>query len=136
MALKVTLKASERIIIGGASLKNIGNKATTLLIENEVPLLREKEIMSEKRADTPCRKIYFLTQLMYVDGQNVAQYHKAYWKLAREIIEAAPSTMKMFETISGQIYDGKYYRALKEIRTLIDYEDKVTSNAAKSNRHI
>ena len=136
MALKVTLKANERIIIGGAAVKNVGGKTTTLLIENEVPLLREKEIMREQAADTPCKKIYFLTQLMYVDGQNIAKYHKLYWKLAREIIHAAPSTLGMFEAISDHIYNGRYYRALKEIRILIHYEEKATTNALKSNRRL
>lgn len=136
MALKVTLKSNERIIIGGSSVRNVSGKTASLLVENEVPLLREKEIMSESAADTPCRKIYFLTQLMYIDGQNVAKYHKLYWKLAQEIIHAAPSTSGLFEAISEQIYNGQYYRALKEIRRLIQYEEKATTHALKSNRRI
>jgi flagellar biosynthesis repressor protein FlbT len=136
MALKVTLKSNERIVIGGAAVKNVGGKTTTLLIENEVPLLREKEIMTENEADSPCKRIYFLTQLMYVDGPNLAKYHKLYWKLAREIIEAAPSTLGLFEVISEHVYNGKYYQALKEIRTLIQYEQKATTNALKSNRRV
>jgi flagellar biosynthesis repressor protein FlbT len=136
MALKVSLKADERILIGGAAIKNIGGRTTTLLIENEVPLLREKEIMGEKDADSPCKKIYFLTQLMYVDEPNLARYHKEYWKLAREIIQAAPSTLKLFESISEHIYNGEYYQALKEIRTLITYEQKATTNVLKPNRRL
>jgi len=136
MALKVSLKSDERILIGGAALKNIGGRTTTLLVENEVPLLREKEIMGEKDADSPCKKIYFLTQLMYVDETNVARYHKEYWKLTRDIIHAAPSTIPLFESISELIYNRKYYQALKEIRKLITYEQKATTNALKPNRRI
>jgi flagellar protein FlbT len=136
MALKVSLKADERILVGGAALKNISGKTTTLLIENEVPLLREKEIMSEKEADTPCKRIYLLTQLMYIDGSNLARYHKLYWKLAREIIQAAPSTLGLFEIVSEHIYNAKYYHALKEIRKLIQYEQKATTNALKSDKRI
>lgn len=136
MALKVTLKSNERIVVGGASVKNIGGKVTTLLIENEVTLLREKEIMREAEADTPCKRVYFLTQLMYMDAPNLSKYHKLYWKLASDIIKAAPSTLSLFETISEHIYNGRYYQALKEIRKLIQYEQKATTNALKSNRSI
>ena len=136
MALKVSLKANERIIIGGASVKNASGKTATIVIENEVPLLREKEIMAEHTANTPCKRVYFLTQLMYIDGQNIAKYHKLYWKLAQEIIQAAPSTAGLFQLISENIYSGKYYQALKEIRALIQYEEKVTAHALKSNRRI
>ena len=136
MALKVTLKPNERIVIGGAAVKNISGKVATLLIENEVTLLREKEIMRESEADTPCKRVYFLTQLMYMDPANLSKYHKLYWKLASEIIKAAPSTLSIFEAISEQIYEGKYYQGLKEIRKLIQYEQKATTNALKSNRSI
>ncbi|HCV44085.1 MAG TPA: flagellar protein FlbT [Bacteroidetes bacterium] len=136
MALKVSLKADERILVGGAAIKNISGRTAMLLIENEVPLLREKEIMTEKEADTPCRRIYLLTQLMYVDGSNLAKYHKLYWKLAREIIQAAPSTLGLFEIVSEHIYNAKYYHALKEIRKIIQYEQKATTNALKPNKRI
>jgi flagellar protein FlbT len=136
MALKVTLKADERVLIGGAAIKNISGKTSTVLVENEVPLLREKEIMSEKDADTPCKKIYFLTQLMYVDGSNLAKYHKLYWKLAKEIIQAAPSTLGLFEIVSEHVYNGRYYQALKEIRKLIHYEQKATTDALKPNKRV
>jgi flagellar protein FlbT len=131
MALKVTLKVRERIIIGGAVVKNAGRKAIDLVIDNEVPLLREKDIIGENGANTPCKRIYFVIQLMYVDGQNLAKYHKLYWKLAREVIDAAPSTLGLFEAISEHIYNGKYYQALKEAKKLIQYEAKATTNALK-----
>ena len=136
MALKVTLKSNERIVVGGAAVKNISGKAATLLIENEVTLLREKEIMKESEANTPCKRVYFLTQLMYMDAPNLSKYHKMYWKLASEIIKAAPSTLALFEMISEHIYDGRYYQALKEIRKLIQYEQKATTNALKSRRSV
>ena len=136
MALKVTLKSNERIVVGGAAVKNISGRTATLLVENEVTLLREKEIMKENEADTPCKRVYFLTQLMYIDTPNLDKYHKLYWTLARDIIKAAPSTLALFEVISEGIYNGRYYQALKEIRKLIQYEQKATTNALKSNRSI
>jgi flagellar biosynthesis repressor protein FlbT len=135
MALKLSLKADERIIAGGAVLRNATGKTVDLVVENEVPLLREKDILSEVHADTPCKRVYFVIQLMYVDGQNVAKHQKIYWELVKDIIEAAPSTTAMFKTISESIYHGKYYQALKETRKLMQYEEKAMSHALQSGRH-
>jgi flagellar protein FlbT len=132
MALKISLKSEERAIIGGAVVRNVSKKTIELLIENEVPLLREKELLSESKADTACKRIYFVIQLMYVDPQNVLQHQKLYWQIAQEIMEAAPSTAPFFSSISELIYEGKYYQALKAAKNLIDYEKKVMSNARKS----
>ena len=136
MALKITLKANERIIAGGAVIKNTTGRNIELAIENEIPLLREKDILSEAKADTPCKKVYVAIQLMYVDRQNLAKYHAIYWELAREVINAAPSTSSMFKVISEHIYNERYYAALKEAKQLIQYEEKVTTNARKSGRSL
>ena len=71
MALKITLKPNERMIIGGAVLANGNSKECNLLIENNVPILREKDILSEKDADKLCSQIYFTIQLMYIDEKNL-----------------------------------------------------------------
>jgi flagellar protein FlbT len=132
MALKLTLKADERIIAGGAVLRNTTGKSIQVSVENEVPVLREKEILSEAKAVTPCKRVYLTVQLMYIDEQNLPRYQKIYWELAREIIEAAPSTAAAFERISAAMYARKYYQALKEARRLVSYEEKVTLHARSS----
>lgn len=132
MALKLTLKADERIIAGGAVLRNTTGRSVQLSIENEVPVLREKEILGESKANTPCKRVYLTVQLMYIDEQNLPRYQKIYWDLAREVMQAAPSTAAIFERISAAIYTRRYYQALKEARRLVSYEEKVTHNARTS----
>lgn len=133
MPLKLILKSNERVIAGGAVLRNTTGKSIQVSIENEVPVLREKEILSEPKADTPCKRVYLVVQLMYVDEQNLQKYQKIYWDLAREIIGAAPSTTGYFERISNAIYTRKYYQALKEAHKLMAYEEKVTHHARTSS---
>jgi flagellar protein FlbT len=136
MALKLSLKANERVIAGGAILRNATGKTIELMVENKVPLLREKEILSEANADTPCKRVYFVIQLMYIDGENLPRYQELYWELARDVISAAPSTTGLFKTISEAIYNGKYYQALKETRKLMAYEEKAMTHAARSGRSV
>jgi flagellar protein FlbT len=124
MALKIKLKPHERLIIGGAVIQN-GGTGSDIFVENNVPLLRKKDIMALNEADSPCKKVYFIIQMMYVDEKNIAEHHKTYWALVREIIDAAPSTRLMFQIISNHILQQNYYQALKAARKLIEYEQEV-----------
>ena len=124
MPLKITLKPHERMIVGGAVITN-GNTRCDLLIENKVPILRQNDIMSEKDADSPCRKIYFTIQLMYIDEENLIEHHNTYWKLVQDIVKAAPSMLALIDQISEHILNNKYYQALKLAKKLIDYEQEI-----------
>ncbi len=130
MALKISLKPHERLIIGGAVVTN-GDSRTQLVIENRVPLLREKDILSEQEAKSPARRIYFVTQLMYVDQENLMTHHQLYWNLVEELVRAAPSVVNLVDQISEHILFGRYYQALKIARQLIEYEEEVM-NATES----
>ncbi|MGD2187066.1 MAG: flagellar biosynthesis repressor FlbT [Desulfobacterales bacterium] len=125
MTLKITLKPQEKMIIGGAVLINGNPKNTDLIIENTVPVLRQKDILSEKDATSPCRRIYFVIQLMYIDEANILAHHNAYWKLVRELLDAAPSLTGFIDQINQHILSGRYYQALQLVRELIAYEQEV-----------
>ena len=126
MALKLSLKPGEKMIIGGAVVKN-GNVKTELFIENQVPLLREKDIMGEKDAQTVAAKIYFTIQLMYIDQEHLVSHHHTYWNYVKKITQAAPSTLPLVDQISEKIVGNKYYQALKLARQLIDTEKEIMS---------
>ena len=125
MALKIILKPHEKFIIGGAVITN-GDAKSAFIVENEVPLLREKDILTLAAADTPCKRIYFAIQLMYVDEKNLPEHHKTYWELVKAVAEAAPSRKPMLKEISENILNAQYYQALKLTKKLIDYEREVT----------
>ena len=133
MALKLTLKPHEKLIIGGAVIIN-GSARSDLIVENNVPIHRGKDIMSLNGADSPCKKIYFVTQMMYVDEKNITDHHRTYWELVKDIVEAAPSTKPMFQVISNDILQGKFYQALKAARKLIDYEQEVINHVRNTDR--
>jgi len=131
MALKITLKPNERMIIAGAVVTN-GDSPTNLLIENNVPILREKDILKEKDVDSPSRRIYYIIQLMYLDQENLKAHHETYWNLVRPFIKAAPSAIKLIDEISGHILCARYYQALKITRKLIRSEQSIMSKVAAS----
>jgi len=123
MALKITLKPHERVIIGGAVITN-GDSRSQFCIENRVPILREQDILGEKDADSPARLIYFVIQLMYVDKQNQATYYDSYWRVAQELVKAVPTTVAFIDQISEFVLSDRFYPALKVAKKLMAYEEE------------
>jgi flagellar biosynthesis repressor protein FlbT len=128
MALRIELKPRERFILGGAVLRN-GDARSELILENNVPILRGKNILSLEDADTPCKRIYFLIQLMYVEGGNLEGHQDTYWALVRDIVKAAPSMLDLIDAINEHLVGGRYYEALKLTRKLINEEERLTQHA-------
>jgi flagellar protein FlbT len=130
MPLRISLKANERLIVGGAVVRN-GSSRADLLIENDVPILRGKEVMSLDEAVSPCRRIYFAIQLMYVDERNAGEHGQLYLQLVKDVLEASPSMADRINEINARIGEGKFYQALKLAKKLIAYEGELISHVAR-----
>ena len=124
MALKITLKPNEKLIVGGAVITN-GATKSAFRIENTVAILRENSILTADEADTPARRIYLTIQLMYVDPKQLQDHQTLYWQLVNEFIDAAPSSLALIDHINELILSEKYYDALKTTKALIEYEQEV-----------
>jgi flagellar protein FlbT len=126
MALKVELKPGERFILGESVITN-DDQRTRLFIEGDAPILREKDILRLDDADTPCKKIYVMIQMMYL-AADPAVHHDLYFQIVKDVLEAAPSTGPYIENINNKILTGEMYKALKETRKLIEYERELLQN--------
>lgn len=129
MALIIDLKPGEKILIGEAVITN-DDQRTRLHIGGDAPILREKDVLKEEDADSPCKKIYFLIQCMYL-ARNPRIYFDKYFSLIREIQDAAPTTTFFFLKINEMILEGAYYKALKETRELVKHEQELIDNVRK-----
>ncbi|MFZ3033474.1 MAG: flagellar biosynthesis repressor FlbT [Parvibaculum sp.] len=126
MALKVELKPGERFILGDSVITN-DDQRTRLFIEGDAPILREKDILRLDDADTPCKKIYLMVQMMYL-SPDPTPHHDLYFSLVKDVLEAAPSTAEMIDDINNKILTGDMYKALKQTRKLIEYERELMGN--------
>ncbi|MEN8688866.1 MAG: flagellar biosynthesis repressor FlbT [Desulfobacterales bacterium] len=127
MALKITLKPNEKMILGGTVVVNGSSMSSDLIIEYKVPILRQKDILSEKDANSPSKRIYFAIQLMYIDDEHRDIHQNIYLQLAKELVQAAPSATGLIDKISEYILSDKYYPALKLAKNLIAYEEEALS---------
>ena len=131
MALIIDLKPGEKILIGTAVITN-DSQRTRLHIAGDAPILREKDIMREEEADSPCKKIYFLIQCMYISPKP-DEYYDKYFNLVRDIQNAAPSMTLILASINDKILQGHYYQAMKDARDLIQYEQDLIQNAQRQS---
>jgi flagellar protein FlbT len=129
MALKVELKPHERVIIGSCVVTNTDQRARLLIDGDNIPILREKDILTPETADTPAKLVYLAVQLMYIspDPQN---NHGTYFSLLRDIVVTVPNAWPIIEGINNCILAGDLYQALKEAKKLIAYEKKLLDQHA------
>jgi flagellar protein FlbT len=133
--LKVELKPHERIIIGACVITNTDQRARLLIDGDNIPILREKDILTPATADTPAKLVYLAVQLMYISPDPQAN-HGTYFSLIRDIVTAVPSAWPIIEGINNLILSGELYRALKETRKLVAYEKNLLDlNRAAHSEH-
>jgi flagellar biosynthesis repressor protein FlbT len=132
MALKVELKPNERIIVGSAVIRN-GEQRTRFFIEGDAPILREKDILTPRTAESPAQKIYLAVQLMYLTG-DLSGHNAFYFPLVQEFLKAAPSALPLIADINNRILAGDLYKALKAVRPLIAYEQELIAHATGGER--
>lgn len=128
MPLKLSLRPAEKLFIGGAVVQN-GEHPVELTILNDVPLLREKDVITESEADSPCKRIYLCVQLMYMDPAHLGGYQQSYRDLLDQVLQAAPSTASHLAEINHHLACGRYYQAIKAARQLVDYEQELLTHA-------
>ncbi len=128
MPLKLKLAPGERVYISGALLRNNG-AACEIEVLNRVPLLRDKDLLVESDARTPCERLYLLIQTLYLDAPEDCRATSIAEELASMITHAAPSTKHFFDQILPLIETREYYRALRITQKLLSYEQNLMSHA-------
>jgi flagellar biosynthesis repressor protein FlbT len=131
MSLRIELKPGERILIGDCVITN-SDQRTRFVVDGRTPILREKNIMTAKSADTPAKRIYLAVQLMYL-ARDPRLHHETYFALLRDFLEAAPSAWPLVENINNQILSGDLYNALKGTGRLIKFEQELLNAGRRTS---
>jgi flagellar protein FlbT len=130
MSLKVELKAGEKLLIGNCVITN-SDQRTKLFIDGTAPILREKDILTEKTANSPAKRVYFAIQLMYLD-EDISKLRDQYFTLSNDLLQAAPSTLPFIDELNNLILTQNLYKALRIAKKLIEYEQELLDAATSS----
>lgn len=121
MPLKLALKKGERLVVNGAVIEVIGN-STDLVFHNPATILRERDILNPKDAQTPASRVYYSVQCMYLFPDKRAYYSDLYKQFLDDYVGAAPSARELGEAIRTSVDREDYYRALRVAQSLVDHE--------------
>lgn len=128
MALKLHLRAQERFVVNGAVITVL--KPTTLIINNMVSMLLEKQIIHPKNAVTPARRIYYAVQCVYMAEEHERQQFLNNFETViseYEGVTVLTPVRDMLKQIREQLAAKQYYDALKSCNALIEHEDWLLS---------
>jgi flagellar protein FlbT len=131
MTLRISLKDGEKMIVNGAVLRAVGR--TDLVVENQVSLMRGREVMTPEEATTPARRLYFACMLAYIGGEEgLATQQDHIVTLLSDLVGAleADEAKATCTQIAHRLATGDYYRALGDCRTLIAYETEALGRLA------
>lgn len=130
MALRISLRDGEKVVVNGAVLRASGR--VSLWVENNVAMLRGRDVMTPEQANSPARRLYFSCMMAYIDPADEARHQDAIVELVRQFIEVLSSAeaQAMCISFAQKVATRDYYRALADCRWLIDYETEALARAA------
>lgn len=123
MALKLTLKPGEKFVVNGAVIVN-GDRRGHLLLQNNVSILREKDVLQPSDANTPVKRIYFAIQMLYLDEGTREQSYADFADRVQEFMGAIrdPSILDKCASILDDVNAGRYYHALLTTKKMFAFE--------------
>lgn len=127
MPLRVELKPFERIVIGDSVIVNSNTRAR-FIVEGDAPILRERDTVTAETADTPAKRLYLCVQTMYLKNDAI-RYRASYLACMNELRRVIPEAAGQAEMVDRHVTEGALYKALKEIRALIEREDRAVAPA-------
>jgi flagellar protein FlbT len=118
MPLRFDLGPFEKLFIGKSILTNNGDRSM-FIVEGDTPILRARDVLTPEQAVSPLEKLYRCVQQMYLE-ENAPKYQGSYLALAAQTISECPACHAELQTSDGLIKSGQYYKALKELKKLIE----------------
>jgi flagellar biosynthesis repressor protein FlbT len=131
MPLRFDLGPFEKLFIGKSVLTNGGDR-TTFIIEGDTAILRARDVLTPEQAVTALAKLYRCVQQMYLE-EDLAKYRGSYLALATQTISEFPDCRAELDAADLLIKSGQHYKALKEIKKLIEKHANTVSGAQRKD---
>lgn len=128
MALKVQIKSGQKLVINGAVLENASTRVVSLLVHNQVSILRQQDIMTHDEAITPATRVYYALQCLYLFPEEKARHLALFKDFLTSFTDAVPSSCSVAEEVSACVEGESYFKALKVARKLIVREREILRN--------
>jgi flagellar protein FlbT len=122
--LAIELKAGDKMIINGVVIENVGHNCR-LLLHNHASVLRQRDILTEEKANTPAKRAYFALQCAYIFPDERDKWLGAFADYLKDYLEAAPSAAPICGDVLEEVNAERYYEGLRGMRKLLKHEEKL-----------
>ena len=131
-ALRISLKANEKIYINGAVVKV--DRKTSIEFLNDVQFLLETHVMLPEKASTPLKQLYFIVQVILMNPSDAGEARTMFRRslplfLACFRNEQILATLKHVDRL---VTEDHVYDALKMIRQLFPLEATILAEQGVS----
>lgn len=125
MALKLTLRPDERIVVNGCMMRN-SSRRHVLTIESHADVVRGHDLLDEDAPVTPVTRVYYLVQNALIHSNLRDDLVPI---IQREMANLAttfghPSLGHIFEA-ANYVSVGDYYKAMRALRPVLEHEAKL-----------
>lgn len=130
MALKLTLKPNERIVVNGCVLRN-SDRRHVLTVESHADIVRGHDLLEADGEATPVRQAYFLIQTALIRSETRDKIVPLIQKQLADLATCfggEPLT-KVFEAAS-YVSVRDYYKAMRALRPVLRHEEELLAYAA------
>jgi flagellar protein FlbT len=130
----LSLRAGAKAYLNGAVIKV--DRRVNLQILNDVTFLLDQHVMQVEDATTPLRQVYFAVQAALIDPADAPRAAELANIMLLRIVPAVstPSITQALPEIGAQIENGRYFDAMKRLRTLFPVEDAILAGSPPSSR--
>lgn len=125
MALNISLKPRERLVVNGAVIRNRSSRhPVTIEFLNRVNFMREREILMPEQAITPLLRVIYWLQITYIDPDQRSVAEQRFLDLARDLHDAValPELRSALDTATDYMHQGRFGAALKVLRDALPLE--------------
>lgn len=131
MALKLSLKPHEKVVINGAVIAN-GDRRSTICVENIANVLREGDIIQPEQVNTPAKRIYLPIMLMIMGEGCTKELFSEFEARLQEFVGVVTDVeaLQVCTSLAAKVANNEFYKALSMCRLLIEFERKKLSHVA------
>jgi flagellar protein FlbT len=123
--LVLKLAPGERVLINGAVVENGDRRARLTLLTPNANVLRLRDAIHPDEAKTPVRRVCYIAQLAVAGETDIDQAREQLLTGVRQLVDVFRDAESAAALASAEEHasEGRFYPALRALRTLIPRED-------------
>lgn len=128
-AIRLSLRAGEKIYINGAVLK--ADRKVSLELLNDATFLLENHVLQPEETTTPLRQLYFTAQMMLIEPTMQEQARLTFARMLKGMFSTFSDAkiLNALKEIDELVHNGRVFEALKTIRAQYPREEELMGAA-------